>query len=257
MVRAGKARYEEQSITSFEMFRLSSAQSRVRELMARTENEFNTLTRRLATWLYPEGGVSEVEPSEQAGSRSAVLDSAGLVRALEAQSPDLKALESRVREAEAAQRGSRHSLFPEVSLMGGWKSQSDGLAGPAFEVSAPIPLLSANGPERALRGAQVRRARLERDQARRSLRDDLELSLARLKTLEARIAEYESLRKNHPFASMTTALEATYTEGRSPAFEVLDGLFGLHESLAGHHQALLDREQLITHIGILVGGEKP
>jgi outer membrane protein TolC len=257
MVKAGQARFEEKAITSFEMFRLSSAQARVRELEARTRNEYSALTRRLAAWLYPQGGISEVEPEDKPAFQPLTMDSAGLVKNLEGRSPDLKALESRVLEAEAALRESRHGLFPEFSLTGGWKSQSDGLAGPALEISAPIPLLNMNGSQRALRNAQARRAKLARVYARRSIRDDLELSLERLKSLEDRIREHESLRQKHPFPSMTTALEAAYTEGRSPAFEVLDGLFGLHESLTEYHQALLARESLIIHVGILVGGNTP
>lgn len=257
MVKAGKARFEEQSITSFEMFRLSSAQARVRELEARTRNEYSALTRRLAAWLYPEGGVKEVEPAEKPSFQPLTMDSVGLLKNLAGKSPDLKALQSRVLEAEARKRESQHGLFPELSIAGGWKSQSDGLAGPALEISAPFPLLNMNGAQRALRNAQARRANLAREYAKRVLRDDLELSLERLKTLDERIKEYESLYLQHPFAAMTTALEAAYEEGRSPAFEVLDGLFGLHESLTGYHQALLDRESLNIHVGILVGGNTP
>lgn len=257
MVKAGQARFEEKAITSFEMFRLSSAQARVRELESRTRNEYSALTRRLAAWLYPEDGIMEVEPADKPAFQPLTRDSLGLLSNLEVRSPDLKSMESRVLEAEAAVRESRHGLFPELSLSGGWKSQSDGLAGPALEISAPIPLLSMNGPQRALRNAQARRAKLAREYAKRSIRDDLELSLERLKTLEDRIREHESLRQKHPFPSMTTALEAAYAEGRSPAFEVLDGLFGLHESLTEYHQALLAREKLTIHVGILVGGNTP
>ncbi|MEO6095235.1 MAG: TolC family protein [Fibrobacteria bacterium] len=258
MVKAGQARFEEQAITSFEMFRLSSAQARVRELEAKTRNEYSVLTRRLAAWLYPEeAGITDVVPADKPSFQLLVMDSASLVRNLEGRSPDLKALESRVLEAEAGVRESRYGQFPEFSLSGGWKSQSDGLSGPALEISAPIPLLNWNAPERALRNAQAKRAKLAREFAKRSMRDDLELSLERLKTLEERLREYESLHQKHPFASMTSALEASYAEGRSPAFEVLDGLFGLHESLIGYHQALLDREMLNIHVGILVGGNTP
>lgn len=257
MSKAGKARFEEQAITSFEMFRLSSAQSRVRELRARSQNDYSALQRRLAAWLYPDGSITEVEPADKPSFQPMAADSTGLVRNLAARSPDLKALESRVLEADAAVRESRHGFFPELSLAGGWKSQSDGPSGPALEISAPIPLLNMNGAQKALRNAQARRAKLAREYAKRSIRDDLELSLERLKTLDERIREYESLHQKHPFAAMTMALEAAYTEGRSPAFEVLDGLFGLHESLTGYHQALLDREKINTHVGILVGGNTP
>ncbi len=257
MVKAGQARFEEQDITSMEMFRLSSAQARVREIEAGSRNEYHRLTRRLAAWLYPEGGILEVEPADTPEIRSIAMDSARLMLDLEKRGPDLKILESRVREAEAALRESRHGLFPEVSVTGGWKSQSDGLAGPALEISAPIPILNANGAGRSLRNAKVRRAKLELDQAKRMLRDDLELSLERLRTLEERIQEYEALLRKHPFASMTTALVAAYTEGRNPAFEVLDGLFGLHESLTGYHRALLEREKVAIHIQILAGGTTP
>lgn len=253
MENSGEARFAEQTIAAFELFRLSSARLRIQKRLDERSAQAAFLSHRLGSWLYFDSSVSVIPDTVLISV--APLDTAEVLKRLQEKSPRLLVLDKETRAAEAAAKAFR--LFPEWSLGGGWKRQSDGVQGIHFEAALPLPLLHWNRNEHRAAEARARRSELELARGRAELRNDLQKFLARWRQTSERLQSSRELLERHPFEYLATALEASYLEGDKSAFEVLDGLFTLYETLELHHEDRILQEQLRNRVQLFLGENAP
>ncbi len=181
--RSGRARFARGDISGYDVRRLALARARYESALAAAELEVNQAHRALASLILPPDAVGSVRPADTlaAPPPAAPLPEDGAW----ADRPELAAAEAELAAARRSLSAARRERLPDLTLTGGYKTQSDDFDGIFLSGSLPLPIFDRNGgaieaAAAVVRSAEARlareRIRLERDvraaaDRYRSLRD--------------------------------------------------------------------------------------
>lgn len=228
VLRSGGARFEEGSVSGYELSRLRVERSRYETRLVRARIENARARRTLAALLYPSGRIRAVAPRLEWSELPDLAPLDTLVARAMDRHPRLRAARSRVQAADAQVAAARASRIPDLTLTAGYKRQSDRMEGLFLAVSVPLPLFDrAEGTIEAERAAR-RGAEADLRAARQAVRLQLSEAFARCRLLRARIEEIRT--EAAPTASgvlgradhILEAARVSYREDETTLVELLD-----------------------------------
>ncbi|MGH9463260.1 MAG: TolC family protein [Vicinamibacteria bacterium] len=153
---------------------------------------------------------------------------AALERALEIRA-DLRGAEAQVAAAEAALRHVSTFRYPEVTLTGGYKRQSDSLDGYFLGASLPLPILDRRRGDIAAAEARVRQGTAQLDLVRRTVANDVRIAFSTYLSVLERVELIRGQLLNGVDDLLRIA-QVSYGEGEMSLLELLDAADAYRES---------------------------
>jgi cobalt-zinc-cadmium efflux system outer membrane protein len=137
--------------------------------------------------------------------------------------PALAAARAGLDAARADEQAVRRGRLPAPAATGGYKSQSDGLAGAFLGLSLPLPLFDRRGAAAAEAGAATARAEAHLALVRRQSENDVRLAFQAYRMSRERARLFEGELLTEPEALLRIARVA-YAEGEMSLVELLDAV---------------------------------
>lgn len=217
---SGRARFEEGEISGYELRRLSLERAGYENALATAALNARQARRRLASMLLPEGDDLEVAPAEPLTGRAPEVAWADAIAAVP-HSPQVAAASASLASAEQAVLWKRRERIPDPTLVGGYKTQSDGLDGLFLGLTLPVPLFNRLGGAIASEEARARAARDRLALARRAVELDLRRAYEAYESLEQRF-DLMSLELLAEVERLVDVAQASYEGGEMTLLEFLD-----------------------------------
>lgn len=164
--RSGRARFARGDISGYHVRRLALARARYESALAAAELDVGETRRALASLILPPEAAASVRPADTlAGPPPAVALPEGEAWA---DRPELAAAEAELAAARQSLSAARRERLPELTLTGGYKTQSDDFDGIFLSGSLPVPIFDRNGGaiDEAAAVARAAEARLARERIR-------------------------------------------------------------------------------------------
>lgn len=229
---AGGRRFAQGDLSGYDLRRLRIERARYEDLVVRLEREATDLRRRLATLILPDvEGLQMAPDAPLRGRPPARLEAtaAEIVTAAYENRPEIQAARSEVRAAEASVDFYGSFSYPDLSVTGGYKTQSDGLDGFFVAVSAPLPLFDRRQGDITSASARLSGARsrlalseisVEADVLR--ARDAYDAALTRVRVIEEQLLQETG--------DLLDIALVSYREGEMTLLELLDAADAFRDS---------------------------
>jgi cobalt-zinc-cadmium efflux system outer membrane protein len=218
--RSAEERLREGDLSVYDRRRI--AVERIRYENALTEAALSAAGARrlLALLVLPESDELELAPADTLESTPPVVDSARMMSQALRRRSEVAAATAELEAASAEARVSRSGRVPDVTAIGGYKRQSDGLTGAFVGISIPLPVWDRRAGAIEAADERVVAAAARLADAQRRVRNDVTRALLAYASYVARIellgdaqAEVSDL--------LTVALVA-YEAGEMDLIELLD-----------------------------------
>jgi len=232
---SGRQRLREGDLSGYDVRRLRIERARYENLAATQAIALQNARLRLGSLVLPgsiEEGQRGLVPAASPDGRPPALmvlsEEAALERAFEIRA-DLHGAEAQVAAAEAALRHVSTFRYPEVTLTGGYKRQSDGLDGYFLGGSLPLPVFDRRQGDVAAAGARVRRGATQLDLVRRTVANDVRIAFSAYLSVLERV----DLIRGQLLDGVDDLLriaQVSYGEGGMSLLELLDAADAYRES---------------------------
>jgi outer membrane protein TolC len=218
--RSAEERYGADDISLYDRRRIHVERIRYETRLAESALEAAAARRRLALLVAPAADALELAPADEpVGSPPDVgIDeavSAALVRR-----PDVTAAEASLAAARARASAARRARIPDLTATGGYKSQSDGLAGAVLGVSIALPIWDRRGGAIQSAEARVAAADSRFGLTLRQVENDIRRAVDAYRSTARRAAFLEEPVEDGP--DLLDIARASYGEGEMELIELLD-----------------------------------
>ncbi len=218
--RAATARFREGDLSGYDLRRLRVELARYETASAVQDLEMHRARRNLTVLVFGDSVGTVAAPRLPLGSVPHV-PTESLMRHAVTRRPESAAATARVRVAEENVSIARSSRIPNLTLTGGYKTQTDGFAGLFFGARWPVPLFNQNGQGVAAGDARVAAAHHDLRLAERLIVTDVRNAI---ETYQAAMAGTslvsDGLLAGH--RDLLPIARASYLEGEMSLLELVD-----------------------------------
>ena len=231
---SGRQRLREGDLSGYDVRRLRIERARYENLAASQSIAFRSAQLRFASLVLPESldrDVVRIVPSALPEGQPPVIEleeGVALASALE-QRADARAVEAEVAAADAALRHVDTFRYPDLTVSGGYKRQSDGLDGLFLGASLPIPVFDRRQGDVEAAEAQLRLRTTQQALTRRTVEDEVRRALSSYLTLLER-AELIQGQLLNGVDDLLSIAQVSYREGEMSLLELLDAADAYRES---------------------------
>jgi cobalt-zinc-cadmium efflux system outer membrane protein len=227
--RSATERYDAGDISLYELRRIHVERARYETLLADAALATGTTQRTLALLLAPEGDAVRLAPEPLTApapppAPTALLDAPAAERRAE-----LAAARAEVEAEEARLRLAHAERLPDVTATGGYKRQSDGLAGAFLGLSLPLPLFDRNAGAVEASDARLLAVRERLALTRRQLDNDVLRAVDAYRTLRQR-SELLSGDALQEAGDLLQIARVAYDAGEMELVALLDAAEALHQA---------------------------
>jgi cobalt-zinc-cadmium efflux system outer membrane protein len=218
--RAATARFEEGDLSGYDLRRLRVELARYETTFAMQDLEMRRARRSLTVLVFGDSVTTLAAPRVPLG-RVPNVSTENLVQHAVARRPETAATAARVNVAEEDVSVARASRLPNLTVSGGYKTQTDGFGGLFLGGSLPVPLFNQNAQGVAAGEARVAAARDDQRIAHQLIVNDVGNAV---ETYEAAMAN-ASLIVGQLLLGQQDLLpiaRASYSEGEMSLLELLD-----------------------------------
>ena len=232
---SGRERLREGDVSGYDARRLRIERARYENLGASQAIALRSARLQFASLILPDS--ADEEPADIApaappdGSPPSLPDldeEAAIERALERRS-EMRSARAQVAAAEASLRHLSTFRYPDVTLTGGYKRQSDGFDGFFLGASLPVPILDRSQGDVEAAAARLRNATAQLAIARRAIGNDVRRTLSTYLSVSERVA----LIRDQLLSGVGDLLRiarVSYGEGEMSLLELLDAADAYRES---------------------------
>jgi len=232
---SGRERLREGDVSGYDARRLRIERARYENLGASQAIALRSARLQFASLILPDS--ADEEPADIApaappdGSPPSLPDldeEAAIERALERRR-EMRSAEAQVAAAEASLRHLSTFRYPDVTLTGGYKRQSDGFDGFFLGASLPVPILDRSQGDVEAAAARLRNATAQLAIARRAIGNDVRRTLSTYLSVSERVA----LIRDQLLSGVGDLLRiarVSYGEGEMSLLELLDAADAYRES---------------------------
>lgn len=226
--RSAEERLREGDISAYDRRRIAVERLRYENALADARLSASTARRMLALLVLPAEEDLEVGPADTLGAVPATPDRDRLMSGALARRSEVAAAAAALEAARADARAARSGRIPDVTATGGYKRQSDGLAGAFLGISIPLPLWNRNGGTVEAANARVSAAEARVAQAERQVRNDVARALLAYEAAVARIAMLADPQVEA--ADLLTIAQIAYDAGEMELVQLLDAADALRDA---------------------------
>ncbi|HUP21056.1 MAG TPA: TolC family protein [Gemmatimonadota bacterium] len=227
--RSAEERYAEGDISLYDRRRMRVERARYETRLAEVGLEAAAARRRLALLVAPTAEALQLAPAESlVGLPPVILPERALEVAL-GRRGEVAAAGAALESARAAAAVARGERIPDLTATGGYKSQSDGLAGAFFGLSLPLPVWDRRGGAVEAAEARVSAAEARLALTRRQVENDVRRALETYQALSRR-AELLAAAPSDEAADLLEIARVAYAEGEMELIELLDAAEALMEA---------------------------
>lgn len=251
--RSAEERYGEGDISLYDRRRIRVERTRYETRLAEVGLEAAAARRRLALLVAPEDEALEVAPAApDAGLPPDIVPERALETAL-ARRREITSAEAALESVRAAAAVARRERIPDLTATGGYKTQSDGLAGAFFGLSLPLPIWDRrSGPVDAAE-ARVSATESRLTLTRRQVESDVLRALETYRSLSHRV-ELLGAPATDEAADLLEIARVAYAEGEMDLIELLDAAEALMEAQLGEARLHADLWTSYYDVERAVGG---
>ncbi|CAN5690362.1 TolC family protein [soil metagenome] len=228
--RSADERLREGDISAYDRRRIAIERLRYESALADARLTASTARRTLALLVLPDSDELEVGPAGTLGAAPARPDPERLTSDALARRREIAAAAAALAAARADARAGRSGRVPDITATGGYKRQSDGMAGAFLGLSIPLPLWDRRAGAVAAADARVAAAEARLTQAERQVRNDVARSLLAYEAAVARIAMLADPQADA--ADLLTTAQIAYEAGEMDLLQLLDAAGALRDSEA-------------------------
>jgi outer membrane protein, heavy metal efflux system len=226
--RSAEERLREGDISAYDRRRIAIERLRYESALADARLTAATMRRTLALLILPDSEELEIGPADTLAAAPARPDLERLTSDALARRPEVAAAAAALDAARAEARAGRAGRVPDITATGGYKRQSDGLAGAVLGVSIPLPLWDRSAGAVAAADARVAATEARLAQAERQVRNDVARSLLAYEAAVARIALLADPQAGA--ADLLTIAQIAYDAGEMELVQLLDAAGALRDS---------------------------
>jgi outer membrane protein, heavy metal efflux system len=228
--RSAEERLREGDISAYDRRRIAIERLRYESALADARLAASTARRTLALLVLPDSDELEIGPADTLGAAPARPDLERLTTDALARRSEIAAAAAALGAARADARAGRSGRVPDITATGGYKRQSDGMAGAFLGLSIPLPLWDRRAGAVAAADARVAAAEARLIQAERQVRNDVARSLLTYEAAVARIALLADPEADA--ADLLTTAQIAYDAGEMDLVQLLDAAGALRDSEA-------------------------
>jgi outer membrane protein, heavy metal efflux system len=226
--RSAEERLREGDISAYDRRRIAIERVRYENALTDARLTASTARRTLALLVLPDAEELEVGPADTLSAAPSRPDLERVTSEAVGRRSEIAAAAAALEAARAAARATRSGRIPDITATGGWKRQSDGLAGAFLGLSIPLPLWDRSGGAVESADARVLAAEARLAQAERQVRNDV--ARARL-TYEAALARIEMLADPQAEAAdLLSIAQIAYDAGEMELVQLLDAADALRNA---------------------------
>ncbi len=252
------ARLREGLVSEAVGLRTSLEADRARIALVRSGTEAASARTELARLL----GLSPTEPLMVQALAAPILpeapDSTELLTVAVAARPEIRAREAFVRETERRLAAEQRGVFGEVQLQGGTKETSGVMTG-QVGIAMPLPFFNRNDGARQRARGESMEARLQLEDARRSVHGAVRVALLHYRSLRA--TQADAITFGARGRDVGEIARTAYREGHISLTELLDAERAAADAMHAHLQWLVDawlaRLELERAIGARLDADSP
>lgn len=255
--REGERRAEERlgegDISLYDVHRIRAERRRYENLHAEAQLASSEARRTLARLALPEGETLELAPADSlSGVPPAIHPQRAFDIALRSRA-EIVARERAVDAAEADASLARRERIPNLTAMGGFKRQSDGLTGAFLGLSLPLPFWDRRGGAIDAASARVTASESRLLLTRRLVRNDVEAALSRYRSLQQRT---DLLTEAVPSegGDLLEIAQVAYEEGEMELIGLLDAAEALRQARLNEARLRADLWESYYDLERAVGG---
>jgi outer membrane protein, heavy metal efflux system len=227
--RSAEERLREGDVSAYDRRRITIERLRYENALADVRLFASTARRTLAMLVLPESDDLEVGPADTLGAPPGQPDLKHLMRDAVGRRSEIAAAAAALEAARADARATRSGRVPDVTATGGYKRQSDGMAGAFLGLSIPLPLWNRSSGAVEAADARVAAADARLAQAERQVRNDVARALLAYQAAVARIAMLADPQADA--ADLLTIAQIAYDAGEMELVQLLDAANALREAM--------------------------
>ena len=227
--RRASDRLREGDISEYDFRRIRVERARYETQLAEAELDAGSARRTLALLVAPASDDLELAPATPITGTPPQIDVAAVQAAARSRRREIEAAEAELDAARASAAVSSRERIQEITATGGYKRQSDGLAGAFLGLSLPLPFWDRRGGAVQAAGARVAAAESRLALIRRQVENDVRRavlaygSIARRATLLTEPLTGEA-------ADLVDIAQVAYEAGEMDLIDVLDAAEALRET---------------------------
>jgi cobalt-zinc-cadmium efflux system outer membrane protein len=226
--RSAVERLREGDISAYDRRRIAIERLRYENALADARLTASTARRTLALLVLPDADALEVGPADTLAAAPARPDIERLMSDAAGRRSEITAAAAALEAAHADARAARSGRIPDVTATGGYKRQSDGLAGAFLGLSIPLPLWDRRGGEVEAADARVSAAEARLAQVRRQVRNDVARALLAYEAAVERIAMLADPQAEA--ADLLSIAQIAYDAGEMELVQLLDAADALRDA---------------------------
>jgi outer membrane protein, heavy metal efflux system len=228
--RSAEERLREGDISAYDRRRIAIERLRYESALADARLTASTARRTLALLVLPDSDELEIGPADTLAAAPLRPDLERLTSDALARRSEIAAAAAALDAARADARARRSGRVPDITATGGYKRQSDGMAGAFLGLSIPLPVWDRRAGAVTAADARVAAAEARLTQAERHVRNDVARSLLAYEAAVARIAMLTDPRADA--ADLLTTAQIAYDAGEMDLVQLLDAAGALRDSEA-------------------------
>jgi outer membrane protein, heavy metal efflux system len=228
--RSAEERLREGDISAYDRRRIAIERLRYESALGDARLTASTARRTLALLVLPDSDELEIGPADTLAAAPPRPDLERLTSDALARRSEIAAAAAALDAARADARAGRSGRVPDITATGGYKRQSDGMAGAFLGLSIPLPVWDRRAGAEAAADARVAAAEARLTQAERQVRNDVARSLLAYEaavTRNAMLADPEV-----DAADLLTTAQIAYDAGEMDLVQLLDAAGALRDSEA-------------------------
>ncbi len=245
--KAGRDRLAEGDMSGYEQQRIAVEQQRYQTAAVELQAEFAAGQRRLAFLLDPAHSETALQPVVDFQAPAAEVSFEKLLAHALQNRPDLQAARAALRGRQALQHAAKRQQLPEVSVSGGYKTQSDDFKGPVVQLNFGLPLFDRNqGGVRYTRAASEQQA-LHVELLEKQVALEVRQTYETYRLYRERVGQLLPAGAQAPEQILQIA-QFSYAEGEMSLVELLDGVRAYSEAFQTQIALLLKYQQSIFEL---------
>lgn len=260
IVKANQLRLQVGDIAESDLVRVEveslKARSDVDKAISALKGSQSELARLLG---WPEGSLSfkVAESWPEVSGDLARPDESGLVERAYGTRPDFKAQSLRASQMEREVELARRLVVPDITVSAGYVQDAGNVVidSGILNISAPIPVFNQFKGQIGKAVAELNNARLQKEQVRNSIRNEVVSSHAALKSAQSVVTRFEK-EVNQRVDKARKSAEFAYSQGATGLIDLLDAERSYKAMMMDYYAALTDKAFAYADL-IKAIGEEP